>query len=317
MYEDLLDRWHVPRQRSITPTAWGWSNDTFVVASAAGRHVLRISTTATRAEVEFEHELLARLASKALPFATPLPLAGLDGASVQTFDGPRGPRPATLYAEIPGRHADDADIDLVAAGATAFGRLDRVLATIDLAPPDRAMSSDLAAASTAVPTLDGIEGDVGPEAALILRSAASEAARVPPALPRQLIHGDFALGNVLFEGTLVRGIVDFEYCGRDLRVMELATALGLVLTKTNRDELWRPVLDAYLRALPLTEPEIRALPRLARLGRAVGLVWWIGRERQGHTSKTTTAERAQRLVQIDAWIARRGDELVDAALRAG
>jgi Ser/Thr protein kinase RdoA (MazF antagonist) len=79
VYDELLDRWHLPRPRSVTATPWGWSNDTFVVVSEAGRHILRISTTATRAEVAFEHELLARLAAGSLPFATPQPLPSANG----------------------------------------------------------------------------------------------------------------------------------------------------------------------------------------------------------------------------------------------
>ena len=315
VYDELLDRWHLPRPRSVTATPWGWSNDTFVVVSEAGRHILRISTTATRAEVAFEHELLARLAAGSLPFATPQPLPSANGVTLESFETSQRALPATLYREIPGRHADDRDIGLIAAGATAFAELDRVLATVDVTAPSRPMSSGLASANTAVPTLDGIEREVGPDAARVLRDAASEAARLPPGLPRQLIHGDFALGNVLLHGTRVTGIVDFEYCGRDLRAMELATALGLVLTKNNGDDLWKPVLTGYLRTLPLTGDELNALPTLMRLGRAVGLLWWIGRERDGRSSKTSTAERVERVLAVDQWISHNAGVLVDTARR--
>jgi homoserine kinase type II len=296
-------------------TPWGWSNDTFVVVSEAGRHILRISTTASRAEVAFEHELLAQLTIGSLPFATPEPLLSANGVTLESFETPRRLLPATLYREIPGRHADDSDIDLIAAGATAFAELDRALATVDVTVPSRPMSSDLVTVSAGVPTLDGIEQDVGPDAANVLRDAASAAARLPLGLPRQLIHGDFALGNVLLHGSRVTGIVDFEYCGRDVRAMELATALGLVLTKDNGEALWRPVLAGYLRTLPLSDAELDALPTLIRLGRAAGLVWWIGREREGRSSKTTTAERVERLLAIDQWISRNANELIETASR--
>ncbi|HTH71473.1 MAG TPA: phosphotransferase [Candidatus Saccharimonadales bacterium] len=316
VYDELLDRWGLPRPRSVTATAWGWSNDTFVVASAAGRHILRISTSARQAEVAFEHEVLASVASRRLPFATPLPLASSSGVTLETFAGPHDRLPATLYREIPGRHADDADIGLVAAGASAFAELDRALATVRIATPSRPLSSDLAAVSPAVPTLDGIEQTVGPDAARLLRDTAAGLEALPAGLPRQLIHGDFALGNVLLIGGRVSGIVDFEYCGHDLRAMELATALGLVLTKNNGEDLWRPILTAYLRALPLTDEELVTLPSLVRLGRAAGLLWWIGREREGRSSKTTTAERVERVLAIDQWISRNANELVETARRA-
>jgi hypothetical protein len=53
-----------------------------------------------------------------------------------------------------------------------------------------------------------------------------------------------------------------------------------------------------------------------RLGRAVGLLWWIGREREGRSSRTTTAERVERVLAIDHWISRNADELVETARRA-
>ena len=315
MYDELLDRWDLPRPRTVTATAWGWNNETFVVSSAAGGHVLRISANAGRAEVEFEHELLLRLAATSLPFATPLPVSSVGGGTIETFHTSRGARPATLFRQIPGRHPVDEDIDAVAAGAEAFGHLDRVLATMECSKPSRPMSSDLATVSRSVPTLAGIEDDVGKEAAQLIRAAARDAANLP-STPRQLIHGDFALGNVLFEGTNVVGILDFEFSGPDRRAMELATALGLVLTKTTGDRLWRPVVAAYLRAFPLNADELRALPTLTRLGRAVGLLWWVGREREGRSSKTNTAERVQRLRDVEMWISRNADDLVDAAVRS-
>jgi homoserine kinase type II len=179
------------------------------------------------------------------------------------------------------------------------------------------MTTDLASISRSVPTLAGIEEAIGDEAAAHVRAVADEAVVLVRSLPRQLIHGDFAMGNLLLNDSTVVGILDFEFCGHDVRAIELAGALGLVLTKTTADQLWRPVLAAYLRALPLDEDERRALPVLTRLSRAAGLIWWVGRERQGLSSKTDTAERIERLLRIDAWVTRHADELVETALAAG
>jgi Ser/Thr protein kinase RdoA (MazF antagonist) len=302
----------------LTKTAWGWNNDTFAVTSPAGRHILRISASADRSEVEFEHEVLSRLAAlAALPFTTPLPMRSINGSTIELLETDRGPRPATVFTIIPGRHPDDEQTDAVAAGAAAFGKLDRVLATIETVGPSRPMSTDLASISRSVPTLEGIEQAIGDEAAALVRAVSEEAAELVRSLPRQLIHGDFALGNLLLNGTTVVGILDFEFCGHDVRAIELAGALGLVLTKTTAEQLWRPVLAAYLRALPLGDDERRALPTLTRLSRAAGLVWWVGRERQGLSSKTDTVERIERLLSIDAWVTRNADELVETALAVG
>lgn len=317
MYDELLDRWGLPRPRALTPTPWGWNNKTFFVVSEAGRHVLRVSETATNVEVELEHEILAHLASTPLPFATPLPLVSADGRTIEIFESDRRIRPATLFTLIPGRHPDDDEIDAVAAGAVAFGQLDRVLADLHLIDVGRPMSSDLTRVSAAVPTLAEIERDIGEEAADLVRSAAEAAAPLTANLPRQVIHGDFALGNVLLDGTTVTGILDFELCGPDVRAMELATALGLVLTKGTAERLWKPFVTAYLKAFSLTAAECEALPVLTRVARAAGLIWWVGREREGSSSTTNLAERVQRLQTVESWMSRNADGLVDMMARAG
>jgi Ser/Thr protein kinase RdoA (MazF antagonist) len=44
-------------------------------------------------------------------------------------------------------------------------------------------------------------------------------------LAKQVIHGDLHFLNVMVEGDKVSGLLDFEFCVYDWRVMELAVAL--------------------------------------------------------------------------------------------
>ena len=308
MHDALLDCWGLPRPRELAPTSWGWNNETLFVTSAAGQHVLRVSAIATAKQVAFEHRVLGALQHAVLPFATPLPLPAADGETIVLAPSDDGVRPATLFPRISGTHLDDDDEPGVTAAAVALAQLDGALADIEVeSAADTA--GNLERVSPAVPSLAQIDEELGPEAADVVRGTAAAARPLYQMLPRQLIHGDFAFGNVLMDEGRVVALLDFEFSGRDLRAMEFASALGLVLTKGTRERLWRPFMRAYLKQIRLSDAEIEALPTLIRLARAISLIWWVGRQRLGLSLAEDTAARVRRLMEIDAWLHNHAPEL--------
>jgi Ser/Thr protein kinase RdoA (MazF antagonist) len=86
-----------------------------------------------------------------------------------------------------------------------------------------------------------------------------------PALPKQAIHGDFVLNNVLWRGTganaSVTGVLDFERAHRDTVLFDFAWGLG-----DRRPPLLRATVAAYTRLRPLSELEREALPEAMLLG---------------------------------------------------
>lgn len=114
----------------------------------------------------------------------------------------------------------------------------------------------------------------------------------------------------------VRGVLDFEYAGWNVRALELAGALRNVLTKGNREELWRPVLRGYLGTLPLDPAEIAALPDLVRLHAAIVLVWVAGRTLEGDSAPEALTQYVDRALALEDWIDVNGTHLVGEALRA-
>ena len=74
MYDDLLDEWDVPRPRELVRSAFGLSNESYFVKSAAGEHVLRVYVGKSLSAIRFEHEVLKLLMEAELPFRTPQPL---------------------------------------------------------------------------------------------------------------------------------------------------------------------------------------------------------------------------------------------------
>jgi homoserine kinase type II len=161
--------------------------------------------------------------------------------------------------------------------------------------------------------LDDLVGRPGRE---MVERAAERAGPIYASLPTQLIHGDFGFGNVLVRKGRVRGVVDFEYSGRNVRAMELAAGLSSAIARESRELLWRPLLRGYLGTLRLDLTELAALPALAVLHWAVIVVWWAGRFLDGHPFPDGLAPLVDRALAIERWMDARGPELVAEALRA-
>jgi hypothetical protein len=88
------------------------------------------------------------------------------------------------------------------------------------------------------------------------------------ALPRQLIHRDMHLGNLLFEGGRFTGYLDFDISQKNVRIFDICYMGASMLVDIYKDEGkldgWRAVFDGVLRgyekAQPLTEAEKAAIP---------------------------------------------------------
>jgi homoserine kinase type II len=316
VYDDLLDEWDVPRPRQLLRSAFGLSNESYFVTSAAGEHVLRVYVSKSLPAIRFEHEILGRLIEADLPFRTPQPLPTVRGDSAALdVDSARH---AALFRRIPGETLDDADLDAVPRAAAAFAQLDMALAAIERTDlPAPVFAGDLRAMHPAITELGQVEELIGKQARDMVERAAERAGPIYASLPTQLIHGDFGFGNVLVAGGRIRGVVDFEYSGRNVRAMELAAGLSSAIARPARETLWRPLLRGYLGTLPLDPIELAALPALAVLHWAVIVVWWAGQSLEGHLFPDGLASLADRALSVERWMDARGAELVAEALRAG
>ena len=315
MYDEVLDHWDLPRPRVLRRSAFGLSNESYFVSSAAGEHVLRLHVAKSLQAIRFEHEVLRRLIDAELPFHVPQPLPTTHGDTV-ALDVDTA-RQCALFRRIPGETLDDGEPAAVAAAAQAFARLDAALADIERTDiPAPAFSGDLRSMHPAVTSIEQLDHVVGRPGREMVERAADRAGPIYASLPTQLIHGDFGFGNILVRGGRVRGIVDFEYAGRNVRAMELAAGLASAIARESRESLWRPLLAGYLRTLRLDVTEIAALPALAVLHWAVIVVWWSGRTLDGKPFPGGLATLTDRALAVEEWMDARAPELVAEALRA-
>ena len=303
---EQLAPWPITPTR-VAPTGSGVNNETYFVDATEGQFVLRVSlNTADPRRVRFEHELLGRLVAQELPFQTPAPVKTRENDTLAVFESAAGPRLATLFFRIPGEPGSPTTALALSAGR-ALGQLDTALARVDLPVREPISLGDV---HPLVPdplnALDDL--DLGAERTRIVglfeRVTAADA-MLSATLPAQMVHGDFAFPNVLFDGKVVTGLVDFEMAAPDVRAADLACAIYITIVRSAPTDRW-PVLDAliagYRRALPLDPTEAAAIPDLLLRRSAFGIVHWIGRWRAGLCGPDESLARVDRSATLAEWL---------------
>jgi Ser/Thr protein kinase RdoA (MazF antagonist) len=274
--------------------------------------------------VRFEHALLARLAQMPLSFRVPVPLPSLTGHTLEPVEVNGQVVHASLSHLIPGEHPRDwTDLRWVRAVGTALGELDVALARVVM--PEGV---------TALPVygdLDRIHGAVpSPETAVsrlpldpVLRWQFGEylaraRAAIPGlynSLPQQIIHSDLAGSNLLLQQGRVTGILDFEFASRDLRVMDLAVAVGQMSFPPGSDVPEAPFVRAlaqgYGASVRLTPAEFHAIPDLLLLRSAVTVIHRVGRWLEGLSPSEAVESRIRDALGLERWLARGGAGLIE------
>jgi Ser/Thr protein kinase RdoA (MazF antagonist) len=236
---------------------------------------------------------------------------------------------AVLTALIPGAPPQREDLAQAGAAGEALGLLDEALARVQLSEPRAALtwrsSGDLAHCHPHVPDpLSDIAELPVSEAA---RSRLAERytwlmARIPGLyvrLPQQFMHEDYDPSNLLMDGTQVTGVVDFEFCTRDVRAMDLTVALSWwplrVLGTGAEWPIMRAFTSGYARRITLDVDEIAAIPLLYELRAYTSLIHRLGRYRQGLSPLEAVIDRAEAALARADWLRTSGDRF-EAMLHA-
>lgn len=292
----------------MTRAVRGLNNRSWFIDAPTERYVLRLYSTGSQQEGASEHDFLRQLRSAGLPFATPRSVAARDGSTCPLIPGTS--TVAALFEGIDGNHVDDDDLVAIEAAGAAFAELDKVLATLHTA---RGAWDDgnINSVHPLVRDLSSLD-EIGAQCADFVRRMASAPSELRATIePRQVIHGDFAFGNVLVKDGRVVGVLDLEFVAEDARAAELATALRLALSKGSRESIWRALLHGYLTHLALTDREVDALPTLAMQHEAVIVAWWLGRYRSGMADYQSLREHIERALRLEQWIEAHRREVID------
>lgn len=254
----------------------GSSNLNLLIQSGENQYIARIY----RPWVTLSRLTAIQLAHRTLNdggVPSPLPVSTRDGKDASSIDG--------LVMEVEHWVERDADMDTwetLEAGLPWLGRAHTLLQDLKVSEDgkDAPAHNNIEATDALAQTLEGAKRirawNPTPEQ-LRLAAASEELAHlldaaereITPALPRQLVHGDFWDNNVFFRNGKVVLVTDLDFMGERARIDDLALTLYYTnstfdddQTTDDRARRLRTLVDAYDSGLAhkLTQAERIALP---------------------------------------------------------
>lgn len=328
----LWEAWPIEGPWHLSPLRGGKNNRVWRADTADGHsYVLRLSSDlGSLARVRYEAALLEAVAHLQPPFLLALPLQALHGDILVPFEEEGASSFAILSPLLPGRLPEDwSDLILATNAGYTLGWLDRALATLPEMHPSGAIQSlpafgELALLHPRIPNpLAAVEQlpidqDHMRQIRRVLTAVTETVADLYHRLPQQVLHRDYDPGNILVEHHRVTAVLDFEFAGPDLRVLDICIALSwwsVDVLGTGRE--W-DVIDtfgkAYITLVPLSVQELLAFPDIWRLRDAASFIHRMGRYFAGLETDTRMQERVQHSLWREAWLSAHRETLVQHAL---
>ena len=317
-FDAILHRYFPEGRWEIEQGHSGWNNTTRFVRADGRRWVLRIYETHKDEEkIRFEHRLLKKLNEVNLSFRVPKPAACEDGSTIVRLEDGTG-RLACLFAYIDGDRPEEGAVEAAESLGETTGELVHALAALEL--PDAPAYAHYYEIEASYPwcTPDKVasfcaEPPAGlEEEASALRLIAEELdgfrAYAPRfrLLPHQLIHGDINFSNCLVSADKsgrIGAVLDFEFCTRDLRAMEIAVVLSGFLGADSGAYTIEAFLRGAGRRLRLSREEAEAIPGLIRLRTLDVFLHFLNRYFDGVDGvavlKEQTASAARNLIRLN------------------
>lgn len=324
----LHDAWPQLRAAQVQPFTRGTNNLMYRVETAEGVYVLRVAGASVQPRrLHFEYDVLSQLARAQLPFALPLPLPTTRGEIYAHLGDGSDAALVTLTPLIAGEHPARDDLERAEAAGAALALLDNALGAVAPEHPEDAVqwrsTGDLAHVHPFAPEPRAAFATLPIAEAMRRRLVAgfdALMARIPTLyanLPVRLSHEDYDPSNVLMEGARVTGVVDWEFCARDLRAMDLVVALTWWPVEVYGSGAEWPILAALLRGYgrhaALERAEVAAIPDLFRLRAYTSLIHRLGRQRQGLRPLEDVVSRAEAALQREDWLQVNGERLTQLA----
>ena len=229
------------------PIAAGAGNSNYLVRAQQASYVLTVFEDTTLALTVEHGRLLSLLKEYAFP--SPRPLLAVNGKmAIMNKTGP-----VMMKEYVVGevyRYPDN----------TMLHQLGRAMAKLHQVPYPGFLSKKQPYGVQKFSSIQGQEIDTEYEVWIAKRLPYLEQQR-PQGLPRGLTHGDMFCDNVLFEGTRLKAILDFEDATYEDKVFDLGMGVVGLCTRGHRvvPEKARALVKGYEQMRELEEEEKRAL----------------------------------------------------------
>ncbi|ANY71726.1 aminoglycoside phosphotransferase [Paenibacillus ihbetae] len=324
MIERLIQQCWPEWVGTVSQGAGGWNNTTCFIHQAGRGCVLRIyNTHRDKDKIEFELDVLESLRHSELSFETPMPIPSATGERiVQIPDGSE--RYAVVFEFLEGQRPEGNSLLAAYSFGEKTGELVEALGQIDMVRPPVYRPYHELLQSYPACTREAIEGFcLQPEPAFLglhqelrqLLDAYDDISRRLGALrklPQQLVHGDLNFSNLLvdpLQPEKVTALLDFEFCTRDVRVVEPAVVISGFLGLEGEHEAISRFCQGFGSRIRLNAEEIEAIPVLIRLRMVDVFLHFLSRYREGTDDAAVLQEQVRilssglrQLTDSVAWI---------------
>ena len=231
----------------------GSVNTHYYIEAAKGKYVLRIDEMKAHAEAQREIDLLIFLRKHGVP--CPRPVTDKNGQHLRDYEG----KPVSLYHNLPGKGFSAATLT-----EDHVEKIGTMLAKLHVAGQKFSASIDNRFGFERIQSLyQHLRPRIDTHLKHLLHVLDDEIAHheeyLEERLPSGMIHGDLFPDNVLFRGSRIVGVLDFEAACRGKFIYDLATAVNALCYHAERYHIGR--FNALLRGYQST----RTLS-LARMG---------------------------------------------------
>lgn len=321
-WNELQEIWSLPGSGSIRPSSQGINNLTRIVETSAGNYILR-TYDADRAleHIGYELNILRELQYRNLPFRIPAPVPTVTGESFVIYSG----RMLTMTPLLSGLPPEGSNLEQAEVAGQALAELVQALAdiqvetTLDLVPFPLSGDFeawgkiDVGSANSMIRELPLRPAEQSQIFALV-ESIQATAPTLYRTLPVQIIHRDYDQSNILMDGRVVTGVLDFEFCGPDLRILDLAYALSQWPSGWwNTGKEWGIInafAQGYLQGQMLPLEEVEMLPLVFRLRATASLFYRLGRYARELETSELVLNRVQEVIYFARWLDVHQDQLL-------
>ncbi len=279
--DDVIHTWDLGRWQEWHRTPKGSTNTSYFLTTDRGRFVVRASNPRkTEDSLTREVALLEHLRARGYPAPTVVPSRA--GAGWERVQGTL----CLVTERLPGSFPDLGDPQHLAQSARALARFHQEGRHLpESARPILGSELGLLAEGPDVLARAGevVAGIAGPEgrqrfeqARTVLEPAFAEVGSRLGAngvCPHLVTHGSFGVSAVLFDGSRLTGVLDYERAAHEMRVLDLAYSLR-ALTRRPKEEpgafdlpRFAAFLAAYQEEEALEAHEVERLPQVLRAQR--------------------------------------------------
>ena len=313
-WDELQEIWALPGPGSLRPSSQGINNLTQIVETAAGSYILRTYDADRPLEhIGYELIVLRELQQKNLPFHIPAPVPTVSGELFAIFSG----KMITLMPWLRGLPPQGDNLDQAQSAGQALADLVMALADIQIETTFEIVPFPLSGDFEAWGKIDtGSVNSIVMELPLTkkeqsqiltlierMQATAPSLYRISPV---QIIHRDYDQSNILMDGKTVTGVLDFEFCGPDLRILDLAYALSQWPAGWwNSGKEWNIIntfTQGYLKDQRLTFEELETLPAVFRLRATTGLFYRVGRYARHLETSESLLRCIQEILYFERWL---------------